>query len=74
MHLNENTCKGAIHLTMKEIAPLWCKFNSVEPLKNADLHIQYCEMIQDAIWRNKTSEAFYLLVEGFKWYDSTIDA
>ena len=63
-----------IHLTSKEIAPLWYKFRDIEPKQNAALHMMYCEMIQEAMCHDQTDEAFRLLVEGIQWYDSVNEA
>ncbi|MEP6746247.1 MAG: hypothetical protein ABJB86_00905 [Bacteroidota bacterium] len=63
-----------IQLSMNEIAPLWYKFRDAEPKQSAYLHIQYCEMIQEAIWMNETNEAFRLLVEGIQRYDAIHEA
>jgi hypothetical protein len=70
-HLNNH---HDIQLSINEIAPLWYKFRDAEPQENADLHMQYCEMIQEAIWLNETNEAFRLLAEGIQWYDSIHEA
>ena len=69
-----NSYHENIHLSINEIAPLWYKFRDAEPQQNADLHMQYCELIQEAIFLNETNEAFRLLAEGIHWVDSIHEA
>jgi len=63
-----------IQLTINEIAPLWIKFRDAEPRQQEDLHLIYCEMIQDAMCHDETNEAFRLLAEGIHWCDSLNEA
>jgi len=74
MEYNRDNSHESIQLSMNEIAPLWHRFQNAEPQNNTDLYMQYCELIQEAIWRNQTSEAFHLLVEGIQWYDAVNEA
>ena len=63
-----------VQLSMKEVAPLWYKFRDAAPPAGDDVHLQYCELIQEAIGHNQVSEAFGLLVEGLRWCELAAEA
>jgi hypothetical protein len=55
-------------LNFNDIFALWIKFRDLRVLHNKDLHWQYCELIQSAIGRNDSGEAYRLLQEGMERY------
>ena len=57
-------------LGIKIIAPLWFAFRDLAVRDSKDLHVQYCELIQDAMIRQDFNEAYRLLSEGMARYDA----